>query len=368
LKGAALILAGALLAAGCGKPADKKGPSKPAGGAKPDLKTPSLAVNLPIEHNTPDGMVLAENGDIFLSCPNFNTNAEENKHPACIMIITPEDKLEKFFELPVHPETKRACPLGIDLGSDGNLYIADAQALGGAETAISRLLKLTIEEGKPVKCESVVEGFGFSNAVACYGDDVYVTETMFKPNPETSPIDSGVYRFKISELDGEKPIMLEADGKDPHLLVKLSTKNEAWKVGANGLGFAADGTMYIGNFGDAQLIEVKLDKDGKVASQKVVAEGDPMKCVDGLKVDQKTGLVYLADFLANAVHMVDPKTGKITMLAQNDLSDGKDGALDKCSEVCLRGNKVYVSNIDLGMDGNTFDEPYTISVIELDKE
>jgi len=368
----AWVISGMLLLAGCNKPADS------AADAKPELKTPKIAVNLPVEHNTPDGMAVDAEGNIILSCPNFN----DQSYPAWLMKITPDDKLEEYFEMAVHPETKKACPLGIAFGSDGNLYIADCQAIGGDDTYKSRLLKLTIEDGKPVKCESVVEGFVFSNAVACHGDSVYVSETKFAPAPpedettedETTseaapkgPIPSGVYRFKISELDGSKPIQLEKGGNDPHLVCKLSTNSEEWPFGANGLGFAADGTMYVCNFGDAELIAVSFDEEGK-ATQKVVAAGDPMKSADGLKVDAKTGLVYIADFVDNAVHCVDPKTGKVTVIAQNDMSDGKDGQLDKCSEVCLRGNKIYVANIDLPFGGNAYDEPYTVSVIEMDEE
>ena len=90
-----------------------------------------------------------------------------------------------------------------------------------------------------------------------------------------------------------------------------------------------------------------------------------MKSTDGLKVDQETGLIYIADFLGNAVHCVCPETGKVTVIAQNDNTDGSGGSLDKCSEVCLRGNRLYVANIDLNLNGNTFDKPYTVSVIDL---
>jgi sugar lactone lactonase YvrE len=336
---------------------------KPTG--KVGLYTPSLAVELPEQHNTPDGMTLAPDGNLLVACPNFNTNKEGNEQPVWIMKITPADKLEKYFQLPVHPETGKACPLGIDFGSDGNLYVADSQCLGGETNRMSRLLRVVVKDGKPVKCESVVEGFVFSNAAVAHGDCIYVTETMLEPEPGPGPMESGVYRFKISELCGDKPIQLKPGGKDPHLVCKLVTKNEEWKVGANGLGFGKDGTMYVCNFGDAQLIAVKLNDEGKAVSQKVVAEGGPMKSTDGLKVCPKTGLVYIADFLANAVHCVCPKSGKVRVIARNGLTDGKNGELDKCSEVGLRGSRIYVSNIDLDMDGNTFDKPYTISVIDL---
>lgn len=329
------------------------------------LKTPAIGVELPEAHNTPDGMTLDPQGNILLSCPNFNTNLEGNERPAWIMMITPDDKLRKYFRMPVHPETKKACPLGIDFGSDGNLYVADSQGIGGDTNHKSRLLRIVVKQRRPIRCEPVVEGFVLSNAVACHRDCVYVTETHLVPEPGPGPMESGVYRFKISEFDGSNPIQLKLGGKDRHLILKLVTENEQWKVGANGLGFAPDGTMYVCNFGDAALIAAKLDRRGKVISQRVVAQGGPIKSTDGLKVDPKTGLVYIADFVGNAVHRVDPKTGKVRVIARNGLTDGSGGLLDKCSEVCLRGNRLYVANIDLNLDGNTFDKPYTVSVIDL---
>ncbi len=85
-------------------------------GCSQPLNQPSIAVLLPEQCNTPDGMVLAPDGNIYLSCPNTNND----KHPAKIMKITPNDRLEEFFVLPPHPETGKACPLGIDIGPDGN--------------------------------------------------------------------------------------------------------------------------------------------------------------------------------------------------------------------------------------------------------
>jgi DNA-binding beta-propeller fold protein YncE len=311
-------------------------------------------------------MTLDGHGNILLSCPNLSTNVEGNEQPARIARITPDDKLEDYFTLPVHPQTGKVCPFGIDFGSDGNLYVADCQAAGGASDHKSRLLRVVVEQGKPVRCETVVEGLVFANAVVCHGDDVYVTESQLEPDP-SPPVKSGVYRFAISELDGDQPLRVKPKGEDSHLVCTLLTQNKDWPFGANGLGFAKDGTMYVCNFGDAELIAVKFDQKGKVKSQTIVAAGGPMKCTDGLKVDPQTGHVYIADFLGNAVHLVDPATGKVTVLARNGLSDGRNGELDKCSEVCLRGNRLYVANIDLNMDGNTFDKPYTISVIDLSK-
>jgi len=120
------------------------------------------------------------------------------------------------------------------------------------------------------------------------------------------------------------------------------------------------------NFGEASLLEYTLNADGGVESHRVVAQGQGMESTDGLKVCDKTGDVYIADFLANAVHKVNPKTGAVTTIWQNaNNSGGVDGLLDKPSEVCLRGNKIYVANIDLPFDDNEHDVPHTISVLPL---
>lgn len=352
----AAVVAAAMLTAGCGEvPPPAAPPETPkAAGAKI-----VGMIELPEKYNTPDGMVLdAKTGDIILSCPNFNNH----DHPAKMLRIDADDKITEITDLPPHPETKLVGPLGVDVGPDGNLYIADNQTFFDRTDHQSRLLRVVMKDGKAQGCEVLVTGFIMSNAVACHGDSVYVTES--KLDVKAAPMPSGVYRFTFAELDPAKPIQLEPGGTDPHLVLKLETQNPDW-VGANGMGFDAQGNMFVCNFGDAQLIKVTFDAQGKVASQEVFAEGQGMKSADGLKVHPKTGDIYIADFLGNAVHKVDAKTGKVTTLAQNGLTDGAGGALDRCSEVCLRGNKVYAANIDLPLADNEFDSPHSISIIEL---
>jgi sugar lactone lactonase YvrE len=191
-----------------------------------------------------------------------------------------------------------------------------------------------------------------------------VTETKLKP--EATPLVSGVYRFSISELNANKPIRLEPDGKDKHLITTVETHNTEWRVGANGLGFDADGNLYYCNFGDAEILKVTFDGSGNVASQTMFAKGQGMKSTDGIKFHPETGDIYVADFVGNAVHKVDGKTGKVTTLARNGDTDGRNGEVDRPSEVCLRGNRLYIANIDLPYGGNKYDKPHTISVIELD--
>lgn len=340
----AAVLAGALAAglAGC---------------AAQGLYQPVLAIDLPEAYNTPDGMVLdTKTGDIILSCPNFNNPAQ----PAKMLRIDSSDKISEIVTLPLHPATKKVGPLGVDVGPDGHLYVADNQTFFGRDDHQSRLLRVVMKDGKAEKCEVLVTGFIMANAVSCHGDSVYVTES--KLDTKASPMPSGVYRFRLAELDPAKPLALVPGDKDPHLIVTLKTKNPDW-VGANGMGFDSKGNLFVCNFGDAEVIKVTFDRNGRTDRREVFAKGSGMKSTDGLKIDPKTDDIYVADFLGNAVHKIDAITRKVTTLAANGNTDGRGGLLDRPSEVCLRGRRIYVSNIDLPLAGNAYDKPHTLSVI-----
>ena len=340
-------------------PQAKTPPAKQPELGAPALKKPAVAIDLPEEYNTPDGMTVDRDKNIILSCPNSN----DEKHPAKMLRISPNDEVSEIISLPVHPDTKKAGPLGVDIGQDGNLYIADNQSFTTPEHK-SRLLRVVMENGKAQKCEVLVLGLIMANAIACHGGSVYVTES--KLDTTTSPMPSGVYRFTYEELNPEKPIQLEPGGKDKHLILKIETKNMDW-VGANGMAFDAKGNLFVCNFGDAKLHKFTFDKDGKIASGEVFAQGPGMKSCDGMCIDPRNGDIYVADFLGNAVQRIDPISGKVTTIAQNGDTDGADGSLDRPSEVRVRGNLLYVSNIDLPLAGNTYDKPHTISVIKLDE-
>jgi len=327
------------------------------------LKTPKIAVNLPEKYNTPDGMVLGKDGNIYLCVPNFNND----KFPASVLKIDENDKTSLVTVLPAHPVSGKAKPLGIDFGADGNLYIADNQGEGNH----SRIIRVKMQNGKAIGTDIVAKGMNQANAVVCTKDSVFVTDTHMAVVDGVTI--SGVWRFKYSEF-GAVPVNVAPYNttsgiQDHRLVTTLKTKEDGWwtKVGANGLAIADDGTMYVCNFGEASIEEVKLDAKGKVVSQKTLAKGDGMISTDGMKIHPVTGDLYIADFRGNGVFKINPKTGKVTAIAKNeDNSGGKGGKLDKPSEVCIRGNKIYVANIDLPYDTNKHDAPHTVSVIELD--
>ncbi|MCX6909440.1 MAG: SMP-30/gluconolactonase/LRE family protein, partial [Verrucomicrobia bacterium] len=311
---------------------------------------------LPEKYNSPDGMTIGKDGCIYLSM----NNVVLQQHPAKILRITPADKLQDVITLPPHPDTKLASPLGVAFGVDGHLYVADCQAFCTKEPAKSRLLRVNMKDGKAAGCDVVAVGLNMANGVAAKGDCIYVCDTTL--NKET-PMASGVYRFKLSELDAAKPVAVTGLN-DPHLVVKLSTQNKDHPVGANGLDFDAVGNMYVCNFGDCEVIKVAFDESGKVKSQQVLAKDQGMLSADGLHCDA-AGNVWVADFLGNAVVRIDSKSGAVAIVAKNGESDGADGSLHAPSECIVRGNKLYISNINLTYGPHKSSKLYTISVIDL---
>ena len=327
----------------------------PKSSATSQLLKPRVGFLLPDKYNSPDGMTLGKDGCIYLSM----NNVVHQEFPGMILKITADDKLEEVIALPPHPDTKLASPLGLAFGADGNLYVADNQAFCTKESGKSRLLRVNMKDGKASGCDVVATGLNMANGLAARGDSVYLCETTI--NSE-SPMPSGVYRFKLSELDPASPIKVTGLN-DPHLVVKLMTQNSEHKVGANGLDFDAAGNMYVCNFGDREVIKVTLDEAGKVTTQTVLAKDQGLESCDGLHVDAE-GNCWVADFLGNAVVKIS-KTGKVTIVAKNGESDGADGSLHSPSECFRRGDKVYVSNINLTYGPHQSSKVFTISVIDL---
>lgn len=324
--------------------------------AVPDLLLkPRVGFLLPEKYNSPDGMTIGKDGSIYLSI----NNVVHQEFPAMILRITPDDKLEEVITLPPHPETKLASPLGLAFGTDGNLYVADNQAFCTKDAGKSRLLRVNMKDGKATGCDVVATGFTMANGLATQGDGVFVCESTIS---SATPTPSGVYKFKLNELDPASPVKVTGLD-DPHLVVKLMTQNPEHMVGANGLDFDAAGNLYVCNFGDREVIKVSFDAAGKVKTQAVLAKEQGMESCDGLHVDAE-GNCWVADFLGNAVVKIS-KDGKVAIIAKNGESDGADGSLHAPSECILRGSKIYVSNINLTYGPHKSSKVYTMSVIDL---
>jgi len=348
-----VVFPAALLMAGCA--------GSPAGAppAQENAHRPSLFLALPSTCNTPDGMTLDASGNIILSCPNFN----EPQYPGVLMRIDPQNRLSDYFATPPHPDTRRACPMGLEFGPDGHLYYADNQYFHD-QNYKSRLVRVVHENGKPVRAEVVVEGFKLANAVRWQGDAVFVSDTFF--DLPDRPGQSGVYRFSRDELRGG-PLRLRPAPADPHLIATFTTvpnhRNDL--AGSDGLAFDLKGRLFTGNFGDGVLSRLTFDAAGKLTANEIISRA--LTCTDGMVCDRKSGSLYITDSENNAIHVLSPD-GVLTKLWENEDTDGADGLLDQPCEPLVRGGELIIANFDMpfpGLKNKAYDPHHTLSVIRL---
>jgi len=327
---------------------------------------PKLLLSVGEDCNTPDGMRLnPQTGDIIVACPNFN----QKEYVGKLMKITKDNKWEFFSDFPKHPDTGYACPMGMDFGPDGNLYVADNQYFYNKDHK-SRLIRVKVKDGKAVGTEVAVEGFKLSNAVMFRGDAVFVTDTFF--DLPDRPGTSGVYRITLAEMN-KGLVKLKPKGQpDPHLILTCSTKpllhRKGELAGADGLTFDAAGNLYTGNFGDGTVYKVTFNADDSVKSSGVFVYDPLLTCVDGIFYDKQRNRIYVADSEKNAVQVIE-MDGRVWTLWQNGDTDGADGLLDQPCEPALRGNELIIVNFDMpfpGLKNTKYDKPHTISVIKLD--
>jgi sugar lactone lactonase YvrE len=319
------------------------------------LKRAELLVTLPEYCNTPDGMTLDHQKNIILSCPNFNNRA----YPALLLKIDRKNQVSIFFVPPVHADTHRAGPMGLEFDSAGNLYIADNQYFADKNHK-SRLLKVIFRDGRPERTVVVASGLMLSNAVRIWNGHVYLSDTIL--DEDSKPLVSGVYRFRLDE----EGVAIQPGTKDPHLIATIETQSSL-RFGADGMAFDPAGNLYLGNFADGLVHKLTMGADGR-ASVSLYAQSPEMQSADGLLADSK-GNIYVADLKGNAVVVIRPG-GKVETIARNGDTDGKDGSLDGPCEVILRDNDLIVANFDTPFEGcvNTkFDQPHTLSVIRMKK-
>ncbi|MBD2721215.1 SMP-30/gluconolactonase/LRE family protein [Hymenobacter armeniacus] len=341
--------------------ADSAGASAPA---VPTIGSPKLLFTLDDAHNTPDGLALAPNGHLILSVPNL----ADNSQPASLMEIV-NDSLQLFAtNLPVEPTTKKAAPMDLAFGPDGNLYYAENQYENSKDFK-SRLMKVQMKNGKPGAITTVVDNFALANAVVWKGNTIYVTDSQWDmPDNDKG---SAVLRFTLAELN-KGVVHLKPKTKDPHVLATFSTTVNETGVdnGADGLDYDSKGNFYTGSFGDGRLYKMTLKADGSLAKQEILTlQGKQIPCVDGLIIDRSTDKLYLCNSRENAIEVVDLRNNNaVTTLAQNGDTDGTGGLLDQPAEVLLKGKRLYISDFDKPEKkfvNSKSDAPHTMSVIDL---
>ena len=333
-------------------------------GSIPTIGSPKLLFTLDDAHNTPDGLALAPNGHLILSVPNL----ADNSQPASLMEIDGSTIRPFATNLPVEPTTKKAAPMDLAFGPDGNLYYAENQYENSKDFK-SRLMKVTMKNGKPGAITTAVDNFALANGVVWKGNTIYVTDSQWDL-PENDK-GSAILTFSLAVLN-KGTVHLKPKTKDPHVLAMFTTTVNETGVdnGADGLDYDSKGNFYTGSFGDGKLYKVSLKPDGSFAKQETLTlSGKQLPCVDGLIIDRTTDKMYLCNSRENAIEIVDLRNGnKVTTLAQNPDTDGSGGKLDQPAEVLLQGKRLYISNLDHPVKhfANTkSDAPHTMSVIEL---
>lgn len=325
---------------------------------------PALMFSLPETCNTPDGMTLCDKtGIMYLSCPNFN----DPNYPAIMMQISPDNKLTKLCDLPVRADTKIAGPMGVDIGPDGNLYVADNQYFANPDHR-SRVLRVNMKDGKATGVDVVVDGLKLANALIWRGDRMYVSDTFFDLKDEYGA--GGIWCFTMDELN-KGPVKVAPADKDPHVLVKINAieGRGSGNAGPDGMTFDEDGNLYTGNFGDGVMYKITFNADRSMKSCDVFLKDPTMLSCDGIFYRAADKKIYIADSMANSIKRVS-LDGKLENLWENGDCTGEGSNLDQPCEVIVRGNELIAVDFDMPfplLRNTKYDKPHTIHVIKLEK-
>ncbi|MFC6223177.1 SMP-30/gluconolactonase/LRE family protein [Hymenobacter artigasi] len=333
-------------------------------GSIPTVGSPQLLFTLPDTHNTPDGLALSPDGRILLSVPNI----ADNSQPAAIVEIVGNTYKPFAPNLPLEPTTKKAAPMDLAFGPDGNVYYTENQ-YENSKKYVSRLMRINMKNGKPGNIETVVDSFALSNGLVWKGNLLYITDSQWDmPGNDKG---SAILRFTLDELKKGGPLHLKPKTKDPHVLAMFTTNVNETGVdnGADGIDYDSKGNLYTGSFGDGSFYKVTLKPDGTYAKKEAVAlTGDKITCIDGFVIDRATDKAYVTGARQNAIFVINLKDNSVTTLAQNPDTDGTGGKLDQPAEVLLKGKRLYISNYDNPAKhfvNVKSDAPHTESVIDL---
>lgn len=329
------------------------------------MLTPRLFAKLPEDvAATPDAMDIDARGRLVLSCPNYADPAKQG----CLLRFGDDRIPHKWADVPLHPETGRAHPMGIAFGPDGDLYVCDNQGWSGAPELQykGRVLRLTIsEQGEVLRTAVVASGMEHPNGIRIRGGYMYVTQSLLSQVKDPSGLlVSCVYRFALDERNVEVTNTLS----DPHIWTTFLTRNLDCQYGADGIAFDRDGHLYVGNFGDGAVHKIVIGADGSAVSNEMWAQdAEQLQTTDGMIFDGD-GHLYIADFSANAIARVTPD-GKVERIAQSPDTDGLNGELDQPGEPIVWNGLLVASCFDLvtGPDKvNTAHElPATLSYLDL---
>ena len=327
---------------------------------------PTLFLKLPEAYVcTPDGMTVDRQGNLILSCPNY----AEKEMSGCVVRIDKNKNVQKWFDVPVHPETGLARNMGIEMDDDGNVYLCDNQDWKRSpETRFKgRLLRVRADaQGNILESRVIAWNMEHPNGVRIRDGYLYVTQSrMSEVKDPSGKLVSGVYRFALDEENVRVTNTLE----DKNLFATFVTQNPDCQYGADGIAFDRDGNLYVGNFGDASINRITFREDGSLLDNQVIAQDfSQLESTDGMVFDEK-GNLYIADFNANAIAVMTPD-GTLRRVAQSPDSDGLHGELNQPGEPIVWDGRVIASCFDLvtgpGKVNTGHSMPATLAQLELE--
>jgi sugar lactone lactonase YvrE len=328
------------------------------------MRESKLFCALPEYISTPDSMAIDRHGNLVLSCPNF---AEESA-TGCVVKISKEGKVTKWFDVPRHPETGVARNMGIAFDDDWNVYLCDNQGWSEKPHLINkgRILKLIVDDAGVIgKTVVVAKNMEHPNGIRIKDGCMYVTNSYMHPvKRNDGKLTSGVYRFAL----GEEDVDIKNDLTDKNLLAPFVTHNPACQYGVDGIVFDSKGDLYIGNFGDGEVFRLAFNPDGSLKSNTSFAR-DPaqLQTTDGMIFDAE-GSLYIADFSANAIAKVYPD-GAVERIARSPDCTGLEGGLDQPGEPIIWNGRIIASCFDLvtgpGKVNTAHEMPATLAELPL---
>jgi hypothetical protein len=321
--------------------------------------------------NLPDGLTQDKEGNIFMSAPNL-----VNKDYAGVVMkrCVKNGKWSVFCAGQISPKTGRGCPMGIEMGPDGNLYYCDNQYFLSKDYA-SRVMKVVIDPvtKEAVSIVPVVENVKLANAIRFHGNEMFITDTFFDLPGEEGI--GGVYRIKMSDF-ANSPVKLLEKSKykdDPYFIAETRTKPLEGRggdnSGADGLCITESGDIFFGTFGSGRFYTAKRNADGSYATPELLMD-DPAKfpCCDGICYDPAKKRVIMTDSASNAIHVWDVAGRKFGTLWRNCDNDGSTGLLDQPCEPMIWQGKLLIVNFDMpfpGLKNSKHDKFHTVSIMDL---
>ena len=334
--------------------------------------------------NTPEGLALDKDGNLFLSAingvdPSYSGHIWKATPTTNCQLPTTNYTWSVFAVTRTDTKSGKSFPQGIVFGDDGNLYYAENQYFADRNYA-STVRRIVIKDGEPQRCETVVEHVMLPNGLRWRDGALWFSESFAHHGGKFG---GGIYRIPAKDLRADKPArLLDKDQmeRDPYCIAwvptelrsrngidPLDNKVHIYTAGPDGIDFDADGNLYTGSFGDGRFWRIRNLGGGKYAQPELL-DDHTIACCDGIVYDAKRNRIILTAAAQNALYAWNIAEGKMELVWANGDTDGADGLFDQPSEVLfLPDGRLAVVNIDApspGMINSKADAIHTLSIIK----